>query len=204
MHHIINLLEHFGYFGIILALIGGIIGLPVPDEMLLTYVGFNVYQGKLSYFLSLLSAFTGAIGGISFSYLLGIKLGLPFLRKYGPKIHINEQKINRSKKSFNKIGPFLLLIGYFIPGIRHVTAYVAGINNYSFKKFALFAYSGAIIWGFLFITLGRVLGKNWHMVEHYFSKFSMILFPLILLGLIVTFYIIWKRKKDLKNTEGYE
>ncbi|MBY0124079.1 DedA family protein [Bacillus sp. S/N-304-OC-R1] len=204
MHHIINLLEHFGYFGIILALIGGIIGLPVPDEVLLTYVGFNVYQGKLSYLLSLLSAFTGAIGGISFSYLLGIKLGLPFLQKYGPKIHINEQKINRAKKLFNKIGPILLLIGYFIPGIRHVTAYLAGINSYSFKKFALFAYSGAIIWGFFFITLGRILGKNWHMVEHYVSKFSMVLIPIILLGLIVTFYIVWKRKKDAKDTEVYE
>ena len=38
---------------------------------------------------------------------------------------------------FTKIGPTLLLIGYFIPGVRHLTAYIAAINNYPYRKFAL-------------------------------------------------------------------
>jgi membrane protein DedA with SNARE-associated domain len=38
--HIDFLIGHFGYFGIIIALVGGIVGLlPSPDEVLLTYVG---------------------------------------------------------------------------------------------------------------------------------------------------------------------
>jgi membrane protein DedA with SNARE-associated domain len=39
MDYLNHLIEHFGYLGIIFALIGGIIGLPIPDEVLLTYVG---------------------------------------------------------------------------------------------------------------------------------------------------------------------
>lgn len=58
--HIDYLIAHFGYFGIIIVLIGGIVGLPVPDEVLLTYVGYKVYQGTLSYMPSVLSAFVGA------------------------------------------------------------------------------------------------------------------------------------------------
>ena len=33
-HQLDYLLEHFGYIEIIIALIGGIIGLPIPDEVL--------------------------------------------------------------------------------------------------------------------------------------------------------------------------
>lgn len=204
MHYINYLIEHYGYFGIILALIGGIIGLPIPDEVLLTYVGFNVFQGKLSYIPSLLCAFIGAIGGISLSYYLGVKLGLPFLQKFGPKIHINEKKVNKAKKLFNKFGPFLLFIGFFIPGVRHITAYLAGINSYSYKKFALFAYSGAIFWGFTFITTGKLLGKNWHLIEHYFSKFSMLIIPFILLVIGLYAYFYWKKKRETKDKEVYD
>ena len=39
MQHIDFLIGHFGYLGIIVVLIGGIVGLPIPDEVLLTYVG---------------------------------------------------------------------------------------------------------------------------------------------------------------------
>lgn len=198
-----HLIEHYGYLGIILALIGGIIGLPIPDEVLLTYVGFNVFQGRLAYTPSLLSAFTGAIGGISLSYFLGIKLGLPFLQKYGPKFHINANKISKAKKLYNQFGPFLLFIGFFIPGVRHITAYLAGINCYSYKKFALFAYSGAIFWGFTFITAGKVLGHNWHQVEHYLSKFSMMIIPFILLSIGAYAYYYWRKKRKLKDKKVY-
>lgn len=61
---------------------------------------------------------------------------------------------------FTKVGPFLLIVGYFIPGVRHLTAYIAAINNYPYKKFAFFAYTGAFIWTFTFITLGKVLGRS--------------------------------------------
>lgn len=192
------LLEHFGYFGIIIALIGGIIGLPIPDEVLLTYVGFNVFQGKLSFIFSLISAFVGATGGISLSYFIGYKFGLPLLKKFGPKIHITEQKINRTKKLFEKFGPSLLLIGYFIPGVRHLAAYIAAVNSFPFRKFVVYAYTGALMWTFTFITLGRKLGGNWGIVETYMSKYSIYLIMLVLILSIIVYYF-WKKNKQLRK-----
>ncbi|MGG1399146.1 DedA family protein [Bacillus salipaludis] len=199
MHQLSYLIAHFGYMGIIIALIGGIIGLPIPDEVLLTYVGYNVFQGNLRFIPSLLCAVTGACSGITLSYLLGVKLGGPFLNRYGPKLHITEERVNRTKKLFVKMGPFLLLIGFFIPGIRHITAYLAGINNYTYKKFALFAYSGAVIWCFSFITLGRILGENWTAVAGYFSRYSIILIFLFILVTIIIYTYQRKRRIRLRT-----
>ncbi|EKN66764.1 hypothetical protein BABA_14942 [Neobacillus bataviensis LMG 21833] len=198
MGHLNYLIEHFGYFGIIIALFGGIVGLPIPDEILLTYVGYSVFTGKMAYLLSLFCAFIGACSGITISFILGVKLGIPFLHKFGPKLHITEARIERTRKLFNKLGPFLLIIGFFIPGVRHITAYLAGINCYSYKKFALFAYLGAAIWCFTFITLGRLLGENWIHVGAYLSRYSIYLILLLLLGFIII-YSYRRKKRILKN-----
>ncbi|MED2971727.1 DedA family protein [Fictibacillus sp. B-59209] len=191
--HISYLLAHFGYFGIIMALIGGIVGLPVPDELFLTFIGYHIFKGEMAYIPALLSVWAGSAAGISISYLLGVKLGLPFLKKFGPKLHLTEDKIDTAKKLYDKYGPFLLFIGYFIPGVRHMTAYLAGINGYSFRKFSFFAYTGALIWTITFLTFGYLLGNQWKSIEMYMSKFSVILVMLMAFILLAVF-VIKKRK----------
>ncbi|MDP4163562.1 MAG: DedA family protein [Bacillota bacterium] len=193
-HHLNTLIEHYGYFGIILVLIGGIIGLPIPDEVLLTFVGYNVFLGKMMLLPSLISAFAGSSVGITISYFLGRKLGLPFLRKFGPKMHITETRLNKTAALFKKMGPYLLFIGYFLPGIRHVTAYLAGINRYTFKKFALFAYTGAAFWSITFILLGKTLGHQWHKVEFFISKYSMFAIPLFIILLVLAGFYLQRKK----------
>ncbi|PGL69515.1 DedA family protein [Bacillus sp. AFS055030] len=193
VHHLNLIITHYGYLGIILALTGGIIGLPLPDEILLTYIGYNVFADRLSYLPSLACAIIGIILGISLSYLLGYKFGLPLLNKYGPKVYITEKKIEMTKSLFSKFGPFILIIGFFIPGVRHLTAYFAAINKYSFKKFALFGFIGAILWGFTFITLGKILGEKWDKVASLFAKYSLVIFPTALLIAIVFFLLFRKR-----------
>jgi membrane protein DedA with SNARE-associated domain len=196
MQHLNYLIEHFGYFGVIIALIGGIIGLPIPDEVLLTYVGYNVFRNRMSYLPSFLCALIGTCVGISLSYYLGRKLGQPFLRKFGPKIHITERRIAKTKKWYTKLGPYLLFIGYFIPGVRHITAYLAGINGYSFKSFSLFTFSGAALWCITFITLGKFLGPQWIIVHDYVSKYSMYLIGLVIFAAVITAIIFWQKKKN--------
>jgi membrane protein DedA with SNARE-associated domain len=65
---------------------------------------------------------------------------------------------------FERRGRWTLLIGYFIPGVRHLTGYVAGASELSFSNFALFAYTGAFCWALIFITLGYMLGEQWNRV----------------------------------------
>ncbi len=188
-----SLIEHYGYFGIIVILIGGIVGLPLPDEVFLTYVGYSVYRESLGHIPALVSALIGTMGGITLSYYIGRRFGLPLLQKYGPKIHITEQKIEFTKKMFMKVGPFLLIAGYFIPGVRHLTAYIAAINNYPYRKFAFFAYTGAFIWTFTFITLGKVLGEKWRFVGYYLSHYSMYVILLFVLVMLIIYYLFKKR-----------
>ncbi len=183
-----ELITRYGYVGIFASLSLGIVGLPIPDETLLTYTGYNVFQGKMVYSFALISAFLGAITGITISYVIGYKLGLPFLRKFGPKIHITTERIERTQRHFKKYGNFLLFIGYFIPGVRHLTAYIAGISHVDFRKFMIYAYSGALVWSITFISIGHELGERWFLVQEYIHRYGMYL-PIALMVIAIGFFI---------------
>ncbi|MDY0395218.1 hypothetical protein RWE15_13315 [Virgibacillus halophilus] len=70
-----DLISQYGYVAIYLLLTLGIVGLPVPDEVLMAYLGYVTSIGKLSYTLTVLSGIAGSVTGITISYILGIKLG---------------------------------------------------------------------------------------------------------------------------------
>lgn len=142
----------------------GIIGVPIPDETLLTFSGYFVFKGKLHIAPTIASAFLGSICGITVSYSLGRIGGYTLILKYGHWVRITPDKIERVQKWLEHRGRWGLFIGYFIPGVRHLTALVAGTSRMRYSVFATFAYAGGLVWSTSFITAGFFLGKeSWKM-----------------------------------------
>jgi membrane protein DedA with SNARE-associated domain len=154
-------ISQHGYIGIFVLLMLGIVGLPVPDETLLTLTGFLVFRGTLHIIPAWISAFCGAACGITVSYVIGRFGGMPAVRKFGRVVHLTPQRLMQVRHWFIRRGRWLLTIGYFIPGGRHVIAIVAGSARLDFGTFILFAYSGALLWSAIFIAAGYLLGEGW-------------------------------------------
>ncbi|MFT9847040.1 DedA family protein [Aneurinibacillus sp. REN35] len=196
-----ELLGHYGYIGIVVAMIGGIVGLPIPDEILMMFVGYTVAKGSMKYGLAFSCACFGSMVGMTINYTLGRRLGLPFLRKFGPKFGITKRKIRYTQRLFRRFGAFLLVIGYFIPGARHLTPYLAGMSRLSFRKFALYAYPGGLFWVFIFITLGWKLGAKWTIVEYYLHHYKPhILTAALCLIVLIVVLIKVRRRANSSNT----
>ncbi len=154
-------IAHYGYAGIFVLLMLGIVGLPVPDETLLTLTGYLVYKGTLHLWLSYAVAFLGTTCGITISYGIGRLGGVAFLRRFGPKFHVTDERIRRVHEWFDRRGRWTLTVGYFVPGFRHLIAIIAGSSGLQISHFGLFAYSGAALWSVFFITAGYFLGEGW-------------------------------------------
>jgi membrane protein DedA with SNARE-associated domain len=150
------ILQH-GSIALFVLLAVGIVGLPIPDETLLVFVGFLLARDKLPLVSTLVCAYIGSMCGISLSYVIGRLAGSWLIKRYGRWIGITPQRIERAHAWFQRIGAWTLPIGYFIPGVRHLTGYVAGTLQLNLRKFSLFAYSGAVIWVSTFIIIGYIL-----------------------------------------------
>lgn len=189
-------LEHYGYIVLFLALMLELIAFGIPTEVLMSYAGFLVSQGKLSWGLSIFMAGLGSSIGITISYWIGFKLGSPFFEKYGHKIHLGPERLETTSRWFNKYGNKLLIVAYFIPGIRHITGYFSGITKISFRAFALYAYIGAFLWVSTFISLGKVLGPTWEQYHHSITKY-LIIAGIVAAAILVFVYLYRKHKLQM-------
>jgi membrane protein DedA with SNARE-associated domain len=143
---------------VFLAQMFGIFGLPIPDELLLTVAGALIRRGTLAPAPTVLAAISGCIVGISLSYTLGRTVGLPTLTRV---LHVRADTLVLVNRWFRRFGWGLLTFGYFIPGVRHVTAFAAGSTPVPYPLFAAYAYGGALVWSVTFLSLGYYGGDRW-------------------------------------------
>ena len=122
----LQLVSQYGDLALFFLLVFGIIGLPIPDETLLTFAGYLIFKGHLHFPTTLAAAFAGSVCGITGSYLIGRTGGLYVIHKYGRYVHITPERLDYVHAWFERVGRWGLFFGYFIPGIRHFTAIIAG------------------------------------------------------------------------------
>ncbi len=187
----------YGYLAIFVLLALGIVGLPIPDETLLTFTGFLIFKGHLNPWMAYAAALAGSMSGITISYTLGRRFGLPLIHRYGRYLRIREKHLQKAHAFFESAGHWSLTFGYFVPGVRHFTAYAAGMSELEPPKFALFAYGGAAIWAATFITVGYWLGERWHDVLA--NIHSWFLGASVTAAVVIAAYVIWHQKYARKS-----
>src|SRR5436305_14345297 len=77
---LITWLVRYGAPVLFAAQVLGIFGLPIPDELLLTIAGALVAKGVLNATATATAAVAGCLTGITLSYAVGRRVGLPLLR----------------------------------------------------------------------------------------------------------------------------
>lgn len=201
---LLHILEHYGYFGLFGLLFLGIVGLPLPDETLLTFVGMLINRGHMSYLPAFLAAFLGSAIGITLSYLLGRFLGRSAVQRLGRFLHLTEDRLEKVERYMERYGRFALFFGYFVPGLRHVTALTAGFGQMNFRIFAPFAYGGALVWVLTFLSLGQAVGHQWRHIEEMLYPFRYWIGILVVLSLAMPFvwrYLARRRAASQKTGE---
>jgi membrane protein DedA with SNARE-associated domain len=161
MDRIFAWISAYGYGAIFLLLLLGIVGLPIPDETILIFCGYLIFKGTLHPLPAFFTALAGSWCGISLSYTIGRTLGAGAVTRYGKRLHLTEERLAYVHQWFNRIGHWALVVGYFIAGVRHLTAIVAGMSRLEFPAFAAYAWSGGALWVLSLLLLGYFLGDQW-------------------------------------------
>jgi membrane protein DedA with SNARE-associated domain len=145
----------YGYPAIFVMLVGGIVGVPIPDQLLLVLSGYLVLTHSLSLFPTLAVAILGSIVGITLSYALGRSSG-----SYLSKVRFAENRLQNARRWFERYGGWTLVLGYFIPGIRNLIGFTSGVMRLKARYFAPYAYAGAILSSVTCVLAGYSLGAQ--------------------------------------------
>ena len=181
-----------GYWALYLLLALGVVGLPIPDETILVFAGYLIGRGTLHPVVAFAAALAGAWTGISGSYLLGRTLGVEVVHRYGKYIHFTEARLAQVHSWFDRIGHWMLVVGYYIAGVRHFTAVVAGMSKLEFPTFMAYAWTGGAIWVGTFLSLGYFLGENWRQVAELVHQY--VVYASVAIIVAAAGYFLWKRR----------
>jgi membrane protein DedA with SNARE-associated domain len=177
---------HYGAAALFVLLALGVVGIPVPNETLLTLAGALIRKGELPLIPTIVAACAGNVSGATVSYLLGRFAGRTFLRNHF------RHGMERIEAWFERIGKWALAFGYFVPGVRHLTAVGAGSSQLPFSIFARYAYSGAMLWTVLFLALGYFIDA--HLPDLFWEMHHKTLLVCVIGALCVAGYQLYRTR----------
>ncbi|HEX6922679.1 MAG TPA: DedA family protein [Bacillales bacterium] len=194
MHEIIStLLDWFvglGYFGIFLGLLVEVI----PSELVLSYGGFMVAQGEITFIGAVIAGMIGGTIQQWIIYWIGYYGGRPFVLKYGKYILLHEKHVKIAEKWFDKYGSGVVFFARFIPVVRQAISIPAGLAKMPFGKFTFYTIVAMIPWSILFLYLGMTLGDNWRKIDEVAAPYINLI-ALFALVFIAGFVVYKLRKK---------
>jgi membrane protein DedA with SNARE-associated domain len=190
---VLGWVEHYGYVGIFGLLMLGIVGAPIPDETLMVFTGYLIFKHELEPLPAFAAGFLGSICGITVSYALGRMLGPYLVTRLGRFLHVKPEDLDRVRAWYEGKGKYGLVISYFIPGIRHLAAYVAGSSRLPLPVFAAFAYLGGLLWSGSFISIGYVLGDEWQQMSVSLHRYLVIGAGIVTVVMAIGFILMRRR-----------
>jgi len=180
---VLQIIDSAGYAGIfvLMALEGSF--LPVPSEIILTFSGYLVSQGRFSLFLVALIGALGNVAGTLITYTVGRYLGLPFLYRYGKYALVTRDEIDRASRLFERYGIAIIFVSRLVPGVRGYIPIGAGVARMNIVPFITTVFIGSFLYSLVLTYIGVILGENWDIVGAYFRQFdSVIILAVLLVG----------------------
>lgn len=192
---ILNIIEDGGYLGLFLWLWLGVFGAPVPNEVIAMTVGLAASQEVLNPLITFFVTYAGIVAALTTCYTIGKYLGGPFLRFFQKRKRFSKT-IDKSLKIMDKYHAYSLSFSYFFPGLRNFVPFLYGVSKLPFKMFALFAYSGSLVWLTITFSLGYWFGDYKDRIFEMETEI-LIVAVILLLGFMVFKYFKRKRKQKL-------
>jgi len=163
----------------------GVVVFPfLPGDSLLFACGaFAATQGEpVLLFLVLIG--TAAITGNTVNWFVGRTIGEVLLKpRPGKKPWIKPQHLEDTHRFFERWGGWAVTLSRFLPIIRTITPFVAGVGQMAFGKFSFYNVVGGLAWTLVFVLAGFLFG-NLPWVK---DNFSLVVVALVVIPALPAF-----------------
>jgi membrane protein DedA with SNARE-associated domain len=136
----------------------------------------------------MVAATVGAALGSLAGYLIGAWGGRPLLDRYGRYIHIYPDDLDRADAWFARYGGSAVFLARFVPLLRALINYPAGVARMPIGRFLLFSILGCIPWNLALVTAGWVLGENYEALYEAIRPFEIVIYVIVVVGIAVVLF----------------
>jgi len=177
----------------------GLVVMPfLPGDSLLFATGMLAAQfpESLNVWLVMILLFIAAVLGDTVNYSIGKQIGMRIINfKILGKQPVTIEHINKTHSFYEKYGSKTIVIARFVPIVRTLAPFVAGIGRMNYATFLTYNFVGGFIWVFGITLAGYFLG-NIPLIKDNFSKVVLLI---ILVSVLPIIYSVIKEKFSNKQ-----
>ena len=149
-----------GLFAIIFAESGLFFGFFLPGDSLLITAGVlaSAHPEQLPILLVITVCFVAAVTGDAVGYAFGYRIGRRLYERPESRF-FKKSHLLAAEQFYERHGGKTIVIARFLPFVRTFAPIVAGTARMSYRRFALFNFTGAILWAIGLPLAGYALGE---------------------------------------------
>lgn len=146
--------------GIVFAETGLLIGFLFPGDTLLLIAGLLTHTSEVfGVNIWIVSAAIGvaAFVGGEVGYFIGHKAGPAIFERKDSGL-FSRKNVERTNAFFTRFGALAVILARFVPIVRTFAPIAAGVGHMNYKKYTLYNFIGAVLWGFGLTFFGFLIG----------------------------------------------
>ena len=193
-------LEHLNYWVVMLLMTIESSFIPFPSEVVVPPAAYMcATTGEQNVLLVVLAATVGACLGALINYVLARWLGRPLVYRFansrlGHMCLIDEEKVVRAERYFDKHGALGTFVGRLVPAVRQLISIPAGLARMGLGRFMLYTSLGAGIWNTILAAMGWYIGRHYsgqleEKVAEYSGELKIVM---LAVGALAVAYLIYK------------
>ena len=189
---------------------GLLVGFILPGDTLLIITGLLTFTGTMTdepagiqipILLVCLAIGVAAFVGGEVGYLIGRKLG-PRIFEQKESGFFSKANVVRTNAFFERFGGLAVIVARFVPVVRTFAPVAAGVGHMDPRKYSLYNFIGALIWGAGLTFAGFLLGYI-PPVAHFVTEYiDLILLGAIAIAVVPTVYHYIKATLKARKTRG--
>jgi membrane protein DedA with SNARE-associated domain len=147
----------WGYIGIVLIVVLGNVGLPVPEETVLALAGYLVWTGRLQLLPVLIVGVFSAVVGDNLGYWLARHFGRAAVERYSRWL-LRPGHVMTAERWISRYGLFAVCAARFVGGFRFLAGPLAGAVGLPFRSFFIGNLLGAMLFVPYAVGIGYGIG----------------------------------------------
>lgn len=188
------------YVALFLLLMGGAIGLPIPEDIPLILAGILVHRGQADLQLIFVICYVGILLGDIIIYFVGRRIGPAIFNKPWVRARMSDSKIKWVRLRLEKRSLVTIFIARHLFYLRTVTFLTCGAVRMHFTRFLLADAVAALVSAPIMIAIGYLGSERYEEIVHFLRQVKYLSVVLGILALCVGIYI-YRRKKQAAAKE---
>lgn len=186
------------YVVLFLALMGGAIGFPIPEDLPLLAAGVLGHMGKGKLEIMFVVCYVAIILGDLVVFFIGRTFGPALFQKKWFRKRLPPSKIKKVRFNLEKRSLLMILLARHLFYLRSVTFLTCGAVRMRISRFLIADMCAALVSVPLMMGLGYLLGAKLDLLQRYIQRANLILL-LIVVAVAVGYWFHRKHKKGKEN-----